>query len=220
MQKEELEAVYARHHASRGRYGYLFCGGARGSYLQQWIGTGKKVLDLGCRDGMLTRYFAAGNQVVGADIDQEALRRCKEGIPAVETRWLDLNVEWPFGSGEFDVTVACEILEHLFALDPLLAKIGHSLKPGGLFIGSVPNAFRLKNRFKFLFGKPFENDPTHVRSFSVSLLRQALAPHFTDVEIVPIGGKVAPGIPVSARLPTRIGLLCGKDLLFRGRRRV
>lgn len=213
-QKKTLEKIYQTHHERGNRYGYLFCHGERGPYLKQWIGTGKKVLDLGCRDGMLTESYASGNEVKGVDIDQEALKLIEKRLH-IETLWLDLNQEWPFASDSFDVIVACEILEHIFMLDPFLEQIQKTLKPGGLFIGSVPNAFRMRNRLKFFQGKEIENDPTHVRQFSYARLNQTLSNRFLDVNIIPIRGKIAPFIPVSPIFPKRINRLFSQDFLWR-----
>lgn len=218
MNKVQLESMYRQHHESRRRYGYLYCNGARVPYLKKWIGQGKRVLDLGCRDAMLTSSYAEGNQVVGVDIDREALEMAKERVQ-METRWLDLNGEWPFAKESFDVIVACEILEHLYFLTPMLENICRSLKPGGMFIGSVPNSFRLRNRLKFLFGVEFENDPTHVRMFSHQKLSALLALFFKDIEIIPIQGKVAPGFTVAPSMPPLMHALFAKDLLWRSIRK-
>jgi 2-polyprenyl-3-methyl-5-hydroxy-6-metoxy-1,4-benzoquinol methylase len=215
MQKECLEELYRQHHERGSRYGYLYCHGARVPFLKKWIGTGKKILDLGCRDGMLTAGFAEGNEVLGVDIDRKALQLARNRL-GIETLWLDLNQEWPWQEKSFDVIVACEIVEHLFLLDRFLEKVALSLKPGGIFIGSVPNAFRMRNRVKFLFGHEYENDPTHVRQFSWGKLEQTLRLHFKEVEIVPIEGKVLPFLPVSEKVPKGLGRLFAKDLLWKG----
>jgi 2-polyprenyl-3-methyl-5-hydroxy-6-metoxy-1,4-benzoquinol methylase len=214
MQKEILEKIYRKHHERGRRYGYLYCHGARLPFLKKWIGEGKSVLDLGCRDGMLTAGFADGNRVVGADIDQKALALCKDRL-GIETVWVDLNAEWPWPEESFDVIVACEIVEHLYILDGFLENVLRTLKRGGMFIGSVPNAFRMRNRWKFLWGREFETDPTHVRQFSYSKLEEVLNRHFSDVEIVPIEGKILPFLGVSAESSKWIGRLFGKDLLWR-----
>jgi 2-polyprenyl-3-methyl-5-hydroxy-6-metoxy-1,4-benzoquinol methylase len=213
MQKDLLEEIYQAHHQKGNRYGYLFCHGERTPYLKEWIGTGKKILDLGCRDGMLTRGFCEGNQVVGVDIDQKALDIAQRNL-SIETMWIDLNAEWPFEPESFDVIIACEIVEHIFLVRPFLQNIQKSLKPGGLFIGSVPNAFRMRNRFKFLFGNEFETDPTHVRMFSSQKLETTLAEFFIDIQIVPIRGRVFPFVPVSSYLPQHLSRLFAKDLLW------
>lgn len=214
LQKTSLEDIYRKHHERGSRYGYLFCHGERGPYLRQWVGTNKKVLDLGCRDGMLTQSYALENEVVGVDIDQAALQLAQKRLN-IETLWLDLNEEWPFLPGSFDVIVACEILEHMFMMDSFLKRIQQTLKPGGTFIGSVPNAFRMRNRWKFLQGKEIENDPTHVRQFSYGKLEKTLQSFFSSVEIVPIRGKVLPFLPVSPALPKRVNRLFSQDFLWR-----
>ncbi len=213
-QAHRLSEMYARHHERGGRYGYLFCHGERGPYLKEWIGAGKKVLDLGCRDGQLTQFFTEGNSVIGVDIDRKALDRIRSRL-GIETRWLDLNDEWPFEPESFDVIVTCEILEHIFFLEPLLDGIWKSLKKGGFFIGSVPNSFRIRNRWKFLFGEEFDKDPTHVRLFSYSKIEKLLLGRFQNLEIVPIQGKVVPFVPVNPAFPTIFTRLFAKDLLWR-----
>jgi 2-polyprenyl-3-methyl-5-hydroxy-6-metoxy-1,4-benzoquinol methylase len=214
MNKDQLEVHYRTHHERGKRYGYLYCHGARGPYLQQWIGEGKRVLDLGCRDGMLTRFYSEGNVVVGVDIDRKALDLAQKSLN-IETKWVDLNTEWPFAEESFDVIVACEIVEHLYSLDGFLSHVWASLRPNGLFIGSVPNAFRVRNRMKFLFGHEFESDPTHVRMFSYSSLEETLSQLFSNVEIVPIQGKILPFLKVSPAMPNFLNRLFAKDLLWR-----
>jgi SAM-dependent methyltransferase len=212
--KQQLGELYSSHHERKGRYEYLFCHGKRGPYLKEWIGTGKRVLDLGCRDGKLTEFFAKDNEVVGVDIDKNALERIQKRL-GIETHWLDLNSEWPFMEKSFDVVVACEILEHIFFLEPLLERIEKTLKRGGQFIGSVPNAFRVRNRWKFLFGEEFDKDPTHVRLFSYGKLERMLDQCYQSIEIVPIEGKVVPFVPVAPSMPKVFTELFAKDLLWR-----
>ena len=213
MQKSVLEDVYRKHHQRGSRYGYLYCHGARIPFVKEWVGVGKRVLDLGCRDGMLTEGFVEGNEVIGVDVDRKALELCRDRL-GIETLWLDLNNEWPWGEESFDCIVACEIVEHLFVLSRFLDKVSKTLRKGGIFIGSVPNAFRLRNRWKFLWGNEYEKDPTHVRQFSYEKLEKMLA-GFSDVEIVPIEGRILPYLSVRKDTPKRVGRLFAKDLLWR-----
>lgn len=217
--KMQLEEMYHTHHQRGKRYGYLFCHGERGRYLHQWVGTGKRVLDIGCRDGTLTKFFSTGNQVTGVDIDRHALELAKAKL-GIETLWLDINSEFPFAPESFDVVVACEIMEHLFHTQEFLDKITKILKPGGLFLGSVPNAFRMRNRWKFLFGKEYETDPTHVHQFSYQRLKSLLEERFCPVQITPLGGSILPFLPVSEAMPLRLNRLYAKDQLWRAEKPV
>jgi len=200
------------------RYGFIYRVGERGPQFAAWIGTGKRVLDLGCRDGSLTRYYVEGNIVVGVDIDQQALSLAHEWL-GIATLWLDLNrSSLPFGDGSFDVVVAGEVLEHL--IDPafVVGEAHRVLVPGGMLIGSVPNSFHWRARLAFLAGRSIE-DPAHLHLFSRTKLL-ALLGGFQCVEVVPvggIGGRVFPVFPVwlSQPLVWNLPTLFANDLLFR-----
>ncbi len=212
--KHFLEDIYKSHHERGKRYGYLYCQGERGLYLSEWIGKEKVILDLGCRDGELTKYFVEGNKVIGVDIDRKALDMAKDNY-GMETLWLDLNAEFPFEKESFDVVIACEIMEHLYYTNPFLKKISSILKSGGLFLGSVPNSFRVRNRLKFLTGKQFESDPTHIHMFSYDRLKKLLTQYFGDILIVPLGGKILPFLKVSKHTPDFLNRLFARDLLWK-----
>ena len=152
--------------------------------------------------------------MIGADIDRRALELCRERLE-IETVWADLNAEWPWEHGSFDVIVACEIVEHLFVLDTFLDNVKRTLKKGGLFLGSVPNSFRMRNRWKFLWGQEYETDPTHVRQFSYDKLQNTLTARFSQVDIIPLEGKCLPWLPVSKTTPKIVGRLFAKDFLWR-----
>ncbi len=189
MHKEILASVYQYHHKKNRKEKFVLFGKERGEIFQKWIGKNKKVLDIGCRDGELTKYYVSGNDVLGVDIDKNALERCGRNL-GIKTKWLDLNGNWKLGSERFDVVVAAEILEHLYYPKSILKKIKKVLKKGGILIGSVPNAFNLKNRLRILFGRkkgtPLQ-DPTHINHFSYKELEQILNREFKHVEIYPIG---------------------------------
>ena len=144
-------------------------------------GPGLRVLDLGCRTGALTQHYARGNEVVGVDVDREALKRARERL-GLETIWADVEDSLPLPDGSFDAVVAGELLEHLADPARAVAEARRVLRPGGRLVGSVPNAFRLKARILFAAGRSPDGDPTHLQLFNPEKLR-ALLSDFEDVRL-------------------------------------
>ncbi len=187
-----LEAVYREHHHGRRRGGFAILEKERGALFKKLVGTDKKVLDLGCRDGVITKYFVEGNDVTGADIDLKALEDAKNSL-GIKTINFDIQSEgWPIEHNSFDVVVAGELLEHLYFPSVVIKRIGDVLKSGGVFVGSIPNAFALKNRIKYLFankkGTPME-DPMHINHFSFLEIEKILKDNFVEVKLFPLGKK-------------------------------
>jgi SAM-dependent methyltransferase len=142
-----------------------------------------KILDIGCGDG--SRYGAslisAGIDLHGIDISDVAIENARKlGIKA-QVAPLDLPL--PFEINTFDSAICLEVFEHL--MDPEFAakEVHRILKPGGLFLSSVPNIASWRNRAELLFlghfkpgGSPITSracpwrDP-HIRFFSIRAFR-------------------------------------------------
>ena len=197
-----LQERYEEHHRARRDEGDFVFVPERIPIFQEAIGRGRRVLDLGCRSGALARHFLEGNEVVGLDVDRAALAKAAAlGIEPVEA-----NVEepLPFADASFDAVVAGELLEHLQFPEALVAEAHRVLRPGGALVGSVPNAFRLQSRLRFLRGREPEDDPTHLHLFAPAAVR-ALLGAFEHVELSYVGGRYR-------RLHPR---LLARDLVFR-----
>ena len=190
MTNKALGNVYSEHHALNRERGFTLLLDERRSVMKANVGRGMKVLDIGCRDGGLTRSFVEGNQVLGVDIDPVALGMAKKQL-GIETMIVDLNGDWSeLGGRKFDVIVAGEVMEHLYFPHRVSEKVVKHLAPGGKFVGSVPNAFTLKHRIRFLFGSKKNtpiDDPTHINHFHIEELRGILSKHFGSVEIIGLG---------------------------------
>lgn len=196
-----LERIYKMHHALHREDGFTLLEKERGKLFATAIGTGKKVLDIGCRDGALTKYFTKGNDVLGVDIDTVALARAAETL-GIKITQADLNGDWHFPKNHFDAVIAAEVIEHLYYPEEAVKKIAGVLKPEGVLVGSVPNAFSLKNRVRLFCGKKKNTplaDPTHINHFSQKEIAALLQRHFHEVIIHPLGryaflDKAMPGM--------------------------
>jgi len=108
------------------------------------------VLDVGCGDA--TNYQA---WLVKQVRDLKAIDISPSGIAAarrmgIDAREHDLSKPFPFSSNSFEGAVCLEVLEHLY--DPKFAvkETFRVLKPGGLFIASVPNNGYFRERLRSL----------------------------------------------------------------------
>lgn len=148
--------------------------------VKKWIGTGKKLLDLGCYDGRYSEIFKKlGNEVYGLDASPTAVREAqKRGICASVG---NLESIFPFESGFFDVIHAGEVIEHLYDTDKFMEECRRVLCSGGELIISTPNTLSLPRRLVYLFGigRFFEASNTyateeksvgHIRFFTKELL--------------------------------------------------
>ena len=204
---EEQSRRYRRHHRDR-TGAFVYGGGERAELFRRYVGgPGRRVLDIGCRYGALTRAYLEGNHVVGIDVDRLALDEAAR--LGIETQWADAEEGLPFEDASFDVVVAGELLEHVRDPVALVGEGRRVLRPGGTFVGSVPNGFRLKNRLRFLAGRKPENDPTHLHLFSPGDLCALLAGfdeprlHFVSSRFLRFHPRLAANIIVFAGRKSR-----------------
>ncbi len=122
----------------------------------KWIGSGRRVLDLGCHKGDIsTAIRDAGNTVIGVDF--ETLTTMASEKYDLDVVAHDLNHPLPFKDGEFDTVVAISILDYLPADLAFIRECHRVLEPGGMFVVMVPNAVSLFNRLYSLSGRVGRN---------------------------------------------------------------
>ncbi|MGA9279101.1 class I SAM-dependent methyltransferase [Ilumatobacter sp.] len=93
----------------------------------------RRVLDIGCGDGQISRLAAAqGARVVGVDPTWNCVRVAQErGGGAAFARAGAARL--PFADGTFDAVVACLVFEHIDDVDAAIAEVARVLEPGGIF---------------------------------------------------------------------------------------
>lgn len=105
-------------------------------------GAGWKLLELGAGDGATLRTAKArGIASYGVGIDIAQVDAAADGLPPVD-RFLVGNVEemdLDLPAAHFDAVLCADVLEHL--IDPwrVVRRLAHHLRPGGLFLSSIPN---------------------------------------------------------------------------------
>jgi 2-polyprenyl-3-methyl-5-hydroxy-6-metoxy-1,4-benzoquinol methylase len=137
------------------------------------VGSGKRVLELGCATGYMSRLMVEnGCRVVGVDIDAAAAERAREFCERVIVADLNAGELARELAGEhFDVVIAADVLEHLVTPDAVLREVVPLLGDEGYFVASIPNVTHGSVRLALLQGR-FEYTPlglldeTHLRFFS------------------------------------------------------
>lgn len=139
------------------------------------VGTDKRVLDVGCSTGYLSRLLShRGNVVSGIEVDPAAAAMASPQLAEVVVGDVEtMDVAGHFPAASFDVIVFADVLEHL--RDPIAAlrKALPLLTPDGSIVVSLPNIAHGAVRLSLLEGR-FEYRPlgllddTHLRFFTRS----------------------------------------------------
>ncbi|MBZ2186869.1 MAG: class I SAM-dependent methyltransferase [Bryobacter sp.] len=152
---------------------------------------GRRLLDVGCGNGFLSRLLAAkGFSVTGIEHSLGF-----DGPPPAIVH--DLELPLPSLPGPFDVIVIGDVLEHLRQPDTLLRQLLPHLAPGGKILASLPNSGNLYFRLHILLGSFPEHDKglfdrTHLhfwmlRNWRNLFDRSGYSFSLADVTGIPVG---------------------------------
>jgi 2-polyprenyl-3-methyl-5-hydroxy-6-metoxy-1,4-benzoquinol methylase len=150
----------------------------RNRLLLEWVGTGKRVLEVGCSTGYMSRNLVErACCVTGIEVDPVAAERSRAYCRAVYV--LDLDApDWMAGlpEGGFDVVLLGDVLEHLVKPNETLLQLRGFLSSDGALVISLPNVVHWVTRLKILVGQ-FNYEPwgtldhTHLRFFTTKTAR-------------------------------------------------
>lgn len=114
-------------------------------------GNGRRLLDVGCADGYLSRLFSErGFSVTAIDAHIPQRPAFPDGIRFLEA---DLDCGLPPVDGNFDFVVCADVLEHLRHPDVLLRHIRCNMSGGGKLMASLPNSGNIYFRVNVLLGR-------------------------------------------------------------------
>ena len=145
------------------------------------IGTGKRVLDIGCWDGSISLLIKnQGNEVYAFENSREGIKKAQQKGIIVKEFNLEER-EWPDFGFKFDAVFAGEIIEHVFDTDLFLQNIKGILKPKGILVLTTPNVAALGRRLMLLLGiNPYlettarPHEAGHIRYFTKADLSSLL----------------------------------------------
>ncbi len=150
----------------------------RNGILIDWVGNGKRVLEIGCSTGYMSQLMAERNCIVtGVEVDTAAANRARTYCKEVHV--VDLNSsDWIKDLAErtFDVVLLGDVLEHLADPGSALVQIREVVNEGGSLVISLPNVVHWITRLRILLGQ-FDYaswgtlDHTHLRFFTLKTAR-------------------------------------------------
>ena len=123
-----------------------------------------QLLEIGCGSGKFTMAIADQFEWISAvDLSDVRVAMAKKMLrskyPEYEHRisfmTADVDNRLPFENNEFDVIVACQVLEHVIDVFGVLDECYRVCKPGGAIILSVPNLAY----WKYVFGLLLDRHP-------------------------------------------------------------
>lgn len=107
-----------------------------------------RFLDVQARSGNGTATFYQHGKVgtaVCADMSVEMGKICQARVHAAgleDFRWIHiLDTNWPLETGEFDITLCLETVEHVPDPQAFIQELGRVTRPGGTLLLSTPNIF-------------------------------------------------------------------------------
>jgi 2-polyprenyl-3-methyl-5-hydroxy-6-metoxy-1,4-benzoquinol methylase len=145
-----------------------------------------RVLDIGCGEGHFSLSLSGVTERWGVEPTDAA---------DVASTLLDKVIRGTFEEAEadlpeayFDVIICNDVIEHMVDHDRFLSSVGKYLAPGGMLVGSIPNARYYQNLFELLLEKDWRYrdsgilDVTHLRFFTEKSLIRALTKHGFQIE--------------------------------------
>ncbi len=98
-------------------------------------GAAGAVLDFGCGDGLFLDALRRFGEPYGIETDTRLLSPDGPWRSRIDTRPLERD---PSQHGRFGLIVALDVLEHIADPQPVVAELTRRLRPGGLFVVTVP----------------------------------------------------------------------------------
>lgn len=141
--KDELKSYYVH------TPGWVVREGWAAEYLEKQAPKNAKILDIGASGGdFLKQIIERGFTNLSAT---DIVDYCTENVPNIDFRSCDLNSEsLPWDDASFEAVTALSTAEHLENQFHFCREAWRMLKPDGMFIFSIPNAFHIWSKLSFL----------------------------------------------------------------------
>jgi methionine biosynthesis protein MetW len=200
----------------------------RKEYLLEQIGRGKRVLDVGCLGGQISRLIMEqNNEVWGVEINPMAAEVARKR--GIRVKVANAEEGLPFEDASFDVVHAGELVEHLYDTKHFFNECCRVLKKDGMILFTTPNLNSLENRFRVVAGGylsmtgayPEDHFGNRVRVFNLPKIRelcQQTGFELKDVRGVFTMEKRARWIDTPLRIAARVAPTLSKLLIIKAQK--
>ncbi len=155
--------------------------------LQEWVsGLGiRSALEIGSGEGYILSYVHAARpdlRLTGSDLTVEMAQvgRAQMG----QADWcVTRGEQLPFGESQFDLCLACEVLEHVPEPEAVLEEMGRVTRD--YIIVSVPDEplWRVLNVMRGRYLGEWGNTPGHLHHWSAKDIRRAVGKHLKVLQV-------------------------------------
>lgn len=156
-------------------------------FLVRYLSPKGRALNIGVGKGILESLaLKKGIDIWSLDPGERAIDRLRQALGVGEKAQVGYSQSIPFPDSHFDAVVMSEVLEHLddVVLEATLNEVHRVLRPGGLFIGTVPARENLADSCVVCpeCGLQFHRWG-HKRSINIEQLSDVLSTRFVNSEI-------------------------------------
>jgi len=131
-------------------------------------GAGREALEIGCGYGYASELIAEhGYRVLGTDISTHAIARARQAVTRPDVEFAVWDAGADAITGQFDLIMALQVIEHLPDPEDALRKWSGLLRPQGILVCTTPNRYGPLSRYR--------RDPTHINVRSQRAWRQTIA---------------------------------------------
>lgn len=146
-------------------------------FAAKMIGSGKRVLDIGCNEGFGSYLLAKEcGYVLGVDFDEEALKMAKKNFCGEQTEFVCQNFLDYRATQKFDGVATFDVIEHILPhhSEAFIRNIASSLTKEGIAVIGTPS----------LVSDQFASEVTrksHINLYDHERLEKELLQHFSHV---------------------------------------
>jgi len=158
------------------------------------LGNIGKVLDAGCGEGYITNKIAKLNRIPhieGVDVSYDIIQEAKKYYPFLKFSTGSIY-NLAFKENEFDLVLACEVLEHLENYEKAILEIKRVSNRYCIISVPVEPLWRILNVARGAYMLSLGNTPGHLQHWTRKNFKELLSKHFTIEKILsPLPWQVA-----------------------------